>query len=945
MTSEYDDLPHKNGGLKNKLSKGGKGMSSQKNISNNDLDFERNAAQNYDNHSQPKRGQSQSTATQERQRKNMSQQKKKESMSKSEWAIRLALISNIKQQHEYFINIPLRDVDNLDIKDLMEQSKKIVQNQNQEQESNQQKLFNNLGKQSTEVKEREKLQLNGSQNTRYSDPYRIKWDIFVIYLAFWNCFVIPVDIAFITEETIFLTVIDQIINAIFLIDIIIIFRTTYYNKRGEEVFDQKAIALEYIKSGRFFFDFLACVPFDRFIYTQGDALKAFGVFKLIRISRLSQILQKVDLRDDKKALIQVLQLLLYLLMYVHCTTCLWWYIVTFDNSWVPPKDIYLGKTDLYEKPVSFQYFMCMYYAIMIVGSNELFPATTFQKFYLAIMMLVGNLIIANIIGEMAVLMQVITRRSSAFHEKLDIANTIMYNINITSHTQDKIRDFFFTTRTTLEQQKELNTFLELISPSLRQQVSQHIFYEILLKNEMLSSLFQKHKYKDEPVGEGGDHQIEKTVSINKDIKLANENKFNSPLMFIIQNLEIQLNRPEDVIIQQENTDTDMYFLARGEAKVIMKDKQGKEFHIRDLKEGSHFGEIAMIYKTKRTASVISLNYSTFAILTEAKYKELTQYIPELQGAIKSYINRYKDPIKKNIVKMISRIEFINKEFPQNLLTQLLYTTPSRQYDKGQLIFKPGDNMNTIQLIEVGIVEIYNYFEGKKFVLERLFKGSVINYRNLFLDDEPMQVYAECLTLCYILEIEEDNLVSIVNQDQKTQKRLLTYQNELLKTNLVYALDYVVIIPASIMDKHYKPKNLSLESFRRMTRMKNVVMRRIIEIREQKAKPKLQDLLSHYLGKDKNQDPSLTDEQRKQIRADNILKLKKKLLDLYDDQKEKGLSEIETIQKAMKNIKRKSDAQWQIIESLDTSMNVLKQIREEKDRKNLQLEEEILKVQS
>jgi len=56
----------------------------------------------------------------------------------------------------------------------------------------------------------------------------------------------------------------------------------------------------------------------------------------------------------------------------------------------------------------------MYYSIMIVGSNELFPATTLQKFYLAISMLVGNLIIANIVGEMAVLMQVITRRSSAF---------------------------------------------------------------------------------------------------------------------------------------------------------------------------------------------------------------------------------------------------------------------------------------------------------------------------------------------------------------------------------------------------------------------------------------------------------------------------------------------------------------------------------------------------
>lgn len=56
--------------------------------------------------------------------------------------------------------------------------------------------------------------------------------------------------------------------------------------------------------------------------------------------------------------------------------------------------------------------------------------------------------------------------------------------------------------------------------------------------------------------------------------------------------------------------------------------------------------------------------------------------------------------------------------------------------------------------------------------------------------------------------------------------------------------------------------------------------------------------------------------------------------LYDDSQGSSLSEVEVIQKAMKTIKRKSDAQWQIIESLDHNMNVLKQLREEKDKKNL-----------
>ncbi len=61
-------------------------------------------------------------------------------------------------------------------------------------------------------------------------------------------------------------------------------------------------------------------------------------------------------------------------------------------------------------------------------------------------MLVGMLIIANVVGEMAVLMTIITRRSSAFQEKLDIGNTIMQNISITKHVREEVRDFYFKTR-------------------------------------------------------------------------------------------------------------------------------------------------------------------------------------------------------------------------------------------------------------------------------------------------------------------------------------------------------------------------------------------------------------------------------------------------------------------------------------------------------------------
>jgi CRP-like cAMP-binding protein len=49
----------------------------------------------------------------------------------------------------------------------------------------------------------------------------------------------------------------------------------------------------------------------------------------------------------------------------------------------------------------------------------------------------------------------------------------------------------------------------------------------------------------------------------------------------------------------------MYFLAKGDAVVEMKDKFGKDHMIGKFGAGSHFGEISLIYNTKRTATVIS----------------------------------------------------------------------------------------------------------------------------------------------------------------------------------------------------------------------------------------------------------------------------------------------------------------------------------------------------
>jgi len=81
-------------------------------------------------------------------------------------------------------------------------------------------------------------------------PVKTRWDLFVMVLATYNCFQIPVDVAF--EPAIFGTspfsILNGLVDLIFFIDICISFRTTFLDERtGFEVRKTKLLAINYLK--------------------------------------------------------------------------------------------------------------------------------------------------------------------------------------------------------------------------------------------------------------------------------------------------------------------------------------------------------------------------------------------------------------------------------------------------------------------------------------------------------------------------------------------------------------------------------------------------------------------------------------------------------------------------------------------------------------------------
>ena len=84
----------------------------------------------------------------------------------------------------------------------------------------------------------------------------------------------------------------------------------------------------------------------------------------------------------------------------------------------------------------------------------------------------------------------------------------------------------------------------------------------------------------------------------------------------------------------------MYFLARGDMEVTCRDERGTELFCCIIRPGSHFGEVALVYQTSRTANVIAKNYCTAAEFAVDHFLELKSRFPFVSDKLKQGMTIY-----------------------------------------------------------------------------------------------------------------------------------------------------------------------------------------------------------------------------------------------------------------------------------------------------------------
>ena len=152
-----------------------------------------------------------------------------------------------------------------------------------------------------------------------------------------------------------------------------------------------------------------------------------------------------------------------------------------------------------------------------------------------------------------------------------------------------------------------------------------------------------------------------------------------------------------------------------------------------------------------------------------------------------------------------------------------------------------------------MVEVYTTMDnGVEFVIERLYRGSIINHRSFIIEDK-IDVSARCqmpVTLFYILW---EKMVKIKDECPNLSKKIDNVEIQLINKENPIALDYIISRDSTILKTKKKRSRKDQAHRDRLTvKLKNAVMYHICKTRILKRIPNFNEILNMAIMKKKRE---------------------------------------------------------------------------------------------
>jgi CRP/FNR family cyclic AMP-dependent transcriptional regulator len=184
--------------------------------------------------------------------------------------------------------------------------------------------------------------------------------------------------------------------------------------------------------------------------------------------------------------------------------------------------------------------------------------------------------------------------------------------------------------------------------------------------------------------------------------------------------KVKRYRKRTVIIEEGDESSTLYLLLSGRAKVYVEDDAGKELVVRELGPGDHFGELALLGGSSRTASVMSVEDCEVRLLSGSDFQGALTARPQLAlhlvRNLARQVARLTDKLRD--FGLLSTYQRITKVLVEAAVEEdrKLITPPMTQQELAEQV---GCSREMVSRI-IGDLRAGGYLsqEGKRFVLLR-----------------------------------------------------------------------------------------------------------------------------------------------------------------------------------------------------------------------------------
>ncbi|XP_015214404.1 potassium voltage-gated channel subfamily H member 7 isoform X3 [Lepisosteus oculatus] len=300
-------------------------------------------------------------------------------------------------------------------------------------------------------------------------PFKAVWDWLILLLVIYTAIFTPYSAAFLLNDREEqkrrecgyscnpLNVVDLIVDIMFIIDILINFRTTYVNINEEVVSDPAKIAIHYFK-GWFLIDMVAAIPFDLLIFGSGsdETTTLIGLLKTARLLRLVRVARKLDRYSEYGAAVLMLLMCIFALI-AHWLACIWYAIGNVERpylvhkiGWLDSLGIQIGKrynySDASSGPsIKDKYVTALYFtfsSLTSVGFGNVSPNTNSEKIFSICVMLIGSLMYASIFGNVSAIIQRLYSGTARYHmQMLRVKEFIRFH-QIPNPLRQRLEEYF-----------------------------------------------------------------------------------------------------------------------------------------------------------------------------------------------------------------------------------------------------------------------------------------------------------------------------------------------------------------------------------------------------------------------------------------------------------------------------------------------------------------------